>query len=63
VNNPDGKKEIQINQSGLDVYNATKANFKSEKKEKKEYNLKLLAAIVAVAGLIVLLIKLIFFHQ
>src|SRR6266487_2832420 len=63
VNNPDGKKEIQINQSGLDVYNATKANFKSEKKEKKEYNLKLLAAIVAVAGLIVPLIKLIFFHQ
>jgi hypothetical protein len=63
VNHPDGRKEIQINQSGLDAYNATKANFKSEKKEKKEYNLKLLTAIVAVAGLIVLLIKLIFFHQ
>src|SRR5712691_6251470 len=47
VNHPDGKKAIQIDQRGVDAYNATKANFKSEKKERKEYNLKLLTAIVA----------------
>ena len=63
VNHQDGKKEIQISQPGIDAYNARKADFKSEKKEKKEYNLKLLTAIIGLAGLILLLIKFIFFHQ
>lgn len=62
-NHQDGKKEIQLNERGLAAYNQMKGQFKSTKKEREEYNFKLLTAILAIAGLIVMLIKFVLFHQ
>jgi hypothetical protein len=63
VNYPDGSKKVQISPAGIDAYKTRKAAGKSDKKEKKEYRLKWLGIIIAVGGFIVVLIKLIFFHQ
>jgi len=63
VKHPDGKKMMQLNQSGVAAYHAAKASFKSEKRTKKEYNLKLLGLLVALAALLFAVIKFVFFRQ